>query len=48
MRKRIAGLISFDGLIRGTCQQAELRALLKRSHPLYTRTINTHSLLNLS
>jgi hypothetical protein len=47
MRKRIAGLISFDGMIRGTCKQAELRALLKRSQPLYTRIINTHSLPNL-
>jgi thioredoxin 1 len=24
-------------MIRGTCKQAELRALLKRSQPLYTR-----------
>jgi hypothetical protein len=36
------GLIRFDGMIRGQRKQAELRALLKRSQALYTRTLNTH------
>ncbi|GAC1308072.1 MAG: hypothetical protein NVSMB21_12930 [Vulcanimicrobiaceae bacterium] len=43
----IMGLSSFDGLIRGQYKQAELRALLKRSQRVYTRTTTTHSLPNL-
>ena len=39
--------LRFDGKIRDRRQQAELRALLKRSQRQYLPTINTHSLLNL-
>jgi len=45
--KRYMGLSSFDGLYRGQGKQAELRALLKRSQRVYTRTTTTHSLPNL-
>jgi hypothetical protein len=46
-QKRYMGLSSFDGLYRGQGKQAELRALLKRSQRVYTRTTTTHSLPNL-
>jgi hypothetical protein len=46
-RSSIAGLSSFDELVRGQRKQAELRALLKRSQRVYTRTTTTHSLPNL-
>ena len=44
--RAVAGLSRLDGEIRGHRKQAELRALLKRSQALYTRTITTHWLPN--